>query len=230
MSASGAYHSIKRVIDLLVGSLMLVLTSPVLLIAAVAIKLDTPGPVIYRQERVGVRRVTRDGERRWEAEPFTFYKFRTMVTGASSGLHERYIAAYISGDDAEMREAAGSAGSIDTYKLVNDPRVTRVGRVLRRLSIDELPQLWNVVRGDMSLVGPRPAIGYEVEMYAPRHFRRLAAKPGITGLWQVSGRSHIGFEEMVEIDCEYIGRRSLLMDLALLVRTLPVVLSMRGAG
>jgi lipopolysaccharide/colanic/teichoic acid biosynthesis glycosyltransferase len=129
-----------------------------------------------------------------------------------------------------MREAAGEAGSADTYKLVNDPRVTRVGRVLRRLSIDELPQLWNVVRGDMSLVGPRPAIGYEVEMYEPHHFRRLAAKPGITGLWQVSGRSHIGFEEMVEIDCEYIARRSLLMDLALLFRTLPVVLSMRGAG
>jgi len=108
--------------------------------------------------------------------------------------------------------------------------VTRVGRILRRLSIDELPQLWNVLRGDMSLVGPRPAIGYEVAMYKGRHYSRLAAKPGITGLWQVSGRSHIGFEEMVELDRQYIERRSLLVDLALLARTIPVVLSMKGAG
>lgn len=229
-SADGGYHVVKRVFDTVVSSAILIVLSPLLAAVAVAVKADSRGPVIFQQERIGVRRVRREGTWHWEAETFTFFKFRTMVDGSSSTLHEQYIAAYIHGDISEMHQAAGEAGSPETYKLVNDPRVTRVGRLLRRLSIDELPQLWNVIRGDMSMVGPRPAIPYEVAMYERRHFRRLAAKPGITGLWQVSGRSHIGFEEMVELDCEYIRRRSFLNDISILVRTVRVVLSMEGAG
>jgi len=229
-AADGGYHVVKRIIDITASAVALVVLLPLFVVVAVAIKIDSDGPVLFRQERIGARRVRHGDGNRWEAVSFTFYKFRTMASDASSTLHERYIAAYINGDAAEMVETAGSAGAAETYKLVNDPRVTRVGRVLRRLSIDELPQLWNVLKGDMSLVGPRPAIGYEVAMYKGRHYRRLAAKPGITGLWQVSGRSRIGFEEMVDLDCKYIERRSLLVDLALLARTIPVVMSMKGAG
>ncbi len=226
----GGYLAVKRVVDLLVSGTALLMLSPLFVAVAAAIKLDTRGPVLFRQERIGARRVREDGVVRWEPVPFTFFKFRTMNPDASSALHQSYIAAYINGDSSKMAEAAGAAAGTNTYKLVNDPRVTRVGRMLRKLSIDELPQLWNVFRGDMSLVGPRPAIGYEVEMYKEHHYGRLAAKPGITGLWQVSGRAEIGFEEMVELDCEYIEKRSLRYDLALLLRTIPVVLSTRGAG
>ena len=230
-SADGWYHVVKRASDVILSSVALVVLSPLFAVVAGAIKTGSRGTVLFRQERIGAKRVRHpDGHRQWEMAPFTFYKFRTMVPNASSDIHERYIAAYINGDPTTIQQAAGPAGDSETYKLVNDPRVTRVGRVLRRLSIDELPQLWNVLRGDMSLVGPRPAIGYEVALYAGRHYDRLAAKPGITGLWQVSGRSQIGFEEMVELDRQYIERRSLLVDLALLARTIPVVLSMKGAG
>lgn len=230
MDPDDGYHRLKRGLDLMLASTALAVLSPLLAAVAAAIKLDSRGPVLFCQERVGARRV-RDGDGvRWEPVSFVFYKFRTMTSGASQELHQSYIEAYINGDAEKMAETAGSAAGGDTFKLVNDPRVTRVGRVLRRLSIDELPQLWNVVRGDMSLVGPRPAIEYEVAMYENRHYRRLAALPGITGLWQVSGRSSIGFEEMVELDCEYIRKQSLRFDLSLLWRTIPAVLSTRGAG
>jgi lipopolysaccharide/colanic/teichoic acid biosynthesis glycosyltransferase len=226
----GGYFFFKRAFDVIASWLALGLLSPLFVVVAVAIKLDSRGPVLFRQERIGARRLRERDGTRWEPVAFVFYKFRTMHNGSSSDLHEEYIAAYIDGDTSRMAEAAGSAAGDQTYKLVNDPRVTSVGRVLRKLSIDELPQLWNVARGDMSLVGPRPAIAYEVAMYKERHHRRLAAQPGITGLWQVSGRSHIGFEEMVDLDCEYIEKRSLLYDLKLLCRTIPVVLSTKGAG
>jgi lipopolysaccharide/colanic/teichoic acid biosynthesis glycosyltransferase len=140
------------------------------------------------------------------------------------------MAAYLAGDEAAMvaLQPGGEAGA--SHKLAADPRITRVGRVLRKLSLDELPQLWNVLCGQMALVGPRPPLRYEVDLYEERHLRRLAGRPGVTGWWQVNGRCETTFEEMVELDLEYLDRRSLWLDLVILVRTLPAMVSTRGAG
>ena len=193
----------KRGLDLLLASLACVALSLVLIAIALAIKLDSPGPVFFRQERVG-----RDGRR------FAMLKFRSMRLDA-----ERYLAAL-----REQNEATGPL-----FKMRNDPRVTRVGRVLRRLSLDELPQLFNVLRGEMSLVGPRPPLAAEVAEYEDWHMGRLQAVPGMTGLWQVSGRSEIAFHDMVRLDLHYIHNWSLVLDLEILLRTIPAVLSSRGA-
>jgi lipopolysaccharide/colanic/teichoic acid biosynthesis glycosyltransferase len=150
---------------------------------------------------------------------FSLLKFRSMTANADPEVHRAYVANFIKGE-----EKPTETGDTALYKLVSDSRVTRVGGFLRRTSLDELPQLLNVFRGDMSLVGPRPPIPYEVEHYQPHHMARLAVKPGITGLWQVSGRNTTTFERMVELDVEYIQRRSLMMDLEILLRTIPEVL------
>ncbi len=224
------YDAVKRMIDVVGAVTLLLLLSPLLVAVALVVRLDSPGPVIFRQQRVGSRRVrTADGYR-WEIRAFDFYKFRTMTSGADQSLHRRYISAYIAGDDGALAEAAEGARGEGTYKLTRDPRVTQSGRILRKYSLDELPQLWNVVKGDMSLVGPRPPIVYEVEMYEDRHLHRFGTPVGLTGLWQVKGRADVGFEEMVELDLEYIDGRSLLMDLRILVLTIPAVLSRKGAG
>lgn len=193
----------KRVLDVTVAAALLVLTAPLLLLIALAVKLDSPGPVIFRQRRVGKN-----------GREFTFYKFRGMVADAEARLHEV----------AHLNEVDGPI-----FKSRRDPRVTRVGRVLRRTSLDELPQLWNVLRGDMSLVGPRPPLPAEVAKYEPWQRDRLLAPGGITGLWQVSGRNLLGFEDMVRLDLEYITRWSLWLDLRILLRTMLVVLTARGA-
>jgi lipopolysaccharide/colanic/teichoic acid biosynthesis glycosyltransferase len=198
--------------DIAVAALGLLLLSPLLLLVAVAVRLDSPGPVLYRQVRLGKG-----------AEPFTFYKFRTMVANNDPGIHQRYVSRLITRPSEELK------GDTGAFKIENDPRVTRLGRFLRRASIDELPQLYNVLRGDMSLVGPRPPIPYEVELYSPRALRRLECKPGITGLWQVSGRCMKTYDEMVELDIEYIDNWSLRMDLVILARTPAAVLGKRGA-
>ena len=227
---SHTYHIRKRVIDLLGASLLLLVLLPVIAIIALAIKIDSRGSAIFKQHRVGARRV-RSGETwEWRLQPFVFYKFRTMVQDAPPSLHKDYIAGYINGDEAEMAATSQGAKAADSYKLVHDPRVTGVGRILRKLSFDEIPQLWNVVKGEMSLVGPRPPIPYEVELYSEGHLRRLAATPGITGLWQVSGRSEIGFEDMVGLDIDYIRRRSIWLDVKILALTIPAVISRKGAG
>jgi lipopolysaccharide/colanic/teichoic acid biosynthesis glycosyltransferase len=207
------YATVKRVFDLLVAFILLVVLAPVLLACALAIKLDSRGPVLHRQLRVG------EGGRR-----FTMLKFRSMVARADTLSHRDYALAYINGA-AQRQEQAGQA----LFKLADDPRITRVGAWLRRTSLDELPQLWNVVRGDMSLVGPRPPLQYEVEHYQPSHLLRLAARPGITGLWQVRGRGRTTFEEMVAIDCEYIRRQSMGLDVRILMSTIPVVVRCRDA-
>ncbi|ACZ43699.1 Undecaprenyl-phosphate galactose phosphotransferase [Thermobaculum terrenum ATCC BAA-798] len=205
------YAICKRALDLVGAVLMLVLLSPVMFICAVLIKLDSPGPVLFRQQRVG------QGGRL-----FTCLKFRTMYVDADQSLHKQYVLALMAaeGDDS-LRDEHG------LYKLPNDPRVTRIGRWLRRTSLDELPQLWNVLRGEMSLVGPRPPIPYEVEQYKPEQLGRLTVKPGITGLWQVKGRNRTTFEQMVALDLEYVRRRGLMLDLWILLMTLPVVLLAR---
>ena len=224
------YYRAKRVFDVIVALLLLLLLAPILLLLALVVKLDTPGPMIYRQRRVGSRRIDLDSHIDWELTEFDFLKFRTMTTDGDTSLHQRYIAAYINGDGESMDETAAGQKADRSYKLVGDPRITRSGRLMRKFSLDELPQLWNVIRGEMSLVGPRPPLVYEVEMYRPSHFRRFASPMGITGVWQVSGRAAIGFEEMIELDLEYVETRSFVEDLKILALTVPAVLSGEGAG
>jgi exopolysaccharide biosynthesis polyprenyl glycosylphosphotransferase len=200
---------VKRAFDVLAAAAALVLLSPLWVLMAVLIKLDSKGPVLYRQERVGM-----------DGRIFLFLKFRTMRTGADDREHRDFQRRYIEG-----RPETNLGDSLrPVYKLHDDPRVTRTGRWLRRTSLDELPQLLNVLRGDMSLVGPRPPIPYEVEAYALWHRKRLDMKPGMTGLWQVSGRNRLSFDEMVRLDLFYIENWSLWLDLKIMLRTLPVLL------
>jgi lipopolysaccharide/colanic/teichoic acid biosynthesis glycosyltransferase len=200
-----------------------------MLFVAVLIKLDSPGPVLFIQTRLGAKQRIQNGKSIWTIVPFSFYKFRSMQTDVDPGLHYHYVKAYIAGDEAGMRDLQANADTVGVRKLMDDPRVTNIGRFLRETSLDELPQLWNVIKGDMSLVGPRPPIPYEVELYRPWHFQRFAAIPGITGLWQVNGRSAVSFDEMVALDIRYLQARSLWLDLKLLVLTIPAVLSRKGA-
>lgn len=223
------YRAAKRVLDVVVASLALVLLSPLLLALAVAIRLESPGPAIFRQRRIGGRWVRGNDERTWALVPFTLYKFRTMHVDADESIHRDYMAAYLAGDDQRLRTLRPERRNGESFKPANDARITRVGRILRKLSLDELPQLWNVVRGDMSLVGPRPPLPYEVEMYQARHLRRLASPPGLTGLAQVRGRAAIGVDDLVRLDLEYLERRSMWLDLKILVLTVPAVVTARGA-
>ena len=198
VSRTGAWPASKRVIDVVGALTVMALFSPLLLLIALAIKLDTRGPVLFRQARLGQR-----------LEEFTVLKFRTMKFDSSPELHRAYIA----------KLAAGQADEDDIKKLTKDPRITRVGTFLRRTSLDELPQLVNVLRGEMSLVGPRPALDYELEHYQERHFERFAVKPGMTGLWQVSGRNRVGFTEMLDLDVDYARTSGFLLDMKILVKT-----------
>ncbi|HET7037838.1 MAG TPA: sugar transferase [Thermomicrobiaceae bacterium] len=216
------YFAVKRLFDVVVAGALLVACAPALLLIALLIKLDSRGPVIFRQERVGTRRLAGDPAQ-WETRVFRIFKFRSMVQNADQRVHEEHIRAFVAGEIAAQTDEDAA------FKLHHDPRVTRVGRVLRKTSLDELPQLINVLRGEMSLVGPRPVPLYEVADYQPRHLERLAALPGITGLWQVDGRSRVTFEEMVEMDIRYVRSRSLLLDLRILLKTLPAVVAGRGA-
>lgn len=203
-----------RALDLVVATAALIVLAPVLLVIAVAIRLESPGPALFRQRRLG--RDTR---------PFTINKFRTMRQGVSHDAHRAYVQRLIAG------EQPAAIGGGPRFKMSADDRITRVGRLLRRSSLDELPQLLNVIRGEMSLVGPRPPIDYEVESYpAPHWFRRFDVKPGITGLWQVSGRCELTIAQMIVLDIEYVQRRSLWLNLVILLRTLPAVLATRGAS
>lgn len=207
------YIAVKRLIDVSFSVLALFVAAPVLLFIALSIKLDSPGPVLFRQTRVGKRGKT-----------FTFYKFRTMVHNADSAIHRQYVQSLI-----RQQSAAGGQPAAPVYKMARDPRITRVGAWLRRTSLDELPQFFNVLKGEMSLVGPRPPVPYEVQEYQEWHLSRLAALPGITGLWQVRGRSRVTFDEMVRMDIEYITHQSLWLDLKILVLTIPAVLAGHGA-
>jgi lipopolysaccharide/colanic/teichoic acid biosynthesis glycosyltransferase len=223
------YLVTKRVLDVVLSGALLMLVSPVLLLVAVAIKLDDPGPAVFAQERVRGRRVRKDGASTWVLQPFTIYKFRTMRTDADPSVHRDYMKAYLAGDEERLSALRPGRREGDSYRPADDPRVTRVGAILRRLSLDELPQLWNVLRGDMSLVGPRPPLPYEVEMYQGHYLQRLASRPGITGWAQVRGRTTIGMEQTVRLDLEYIARQSIWLDLKILLLTIPVVLMQRGA-
>ncbi len=202
----GSQLVLKRVIDLLGAVVSLIVFAPILALVSLLVRLTSPGPVFFRQERVGLG-----------GDPFVCFKFRTMV------------------EDAETRQAALARDNIHTaehriFKLPNDPRLTSVGKFLRRSSLDELPQLWNVLRGEMSLVGPRPALPSEVMRYEPHHFVRFEVLPGMTGPWQVGGRNAItDFEDVVKLEAGYVRGWTLWRDLVILARTVPAVISMKGA-
>ena len=223
-SDSATYYYCKRILDTVVVLLAVVFLAPIILIVAVLIKLDSPGPAFFIQERVGSRRRVRDRHVVWEIQNFKIYKFRSMTYNADESIHRAYIREFV------RQGGQKNASPKTTYKLTNDPRVTRMGRLLRKTSLDELPQLINVLRGEMSLVGPRPVPEYEVSEYREAwHYDRLATLPGITGLWQVKGRCQVEFEEMIRLDLEYIRRQSLWLDLQIILLTIPAVLSGKGA-
>jgi lipopolysaccharide/colanic/teichoic acid biosynthesis glycosyltransferase len=201
----------RRSLDILVTVVLLLALAPLLALIVLAIRIDTGGPAIFRQRRVGRGR-----------REFTVLKFRTMYSDADPSPHREYVQSLIS--DERLAERGG------LYKLSVDARITRVGRYLRSWSLDELPQLLNVLCGQMALVGPRPVIPYEVEMYPEDYLRRFAVKPGLTGLWQVSGRNERTYEEMVRLDLEYAEEVSLLLDLRILAKTVPVVLGRQGVA
>jgi lipopolysaccharide/colanic/teichoic acid biosynthesis glycosyltransferase len=222
-----SYYISKRILDFSLALIALIVISPLMAIVAIMIKLDSKGPVLFKQDRVSVKRRSQGHTSYWEKVTFRCYKFRTMVCNADPSLHKSYIKALIDNDSDSM--AALQGGDNRIRKLTHDPRVTRLGKILRKWSIDELPQFINVIKGDMSLVGPRPAIPYEVEMYKPWHYRRLETKPGITGLWQVTARSTADFDEIVKLDIQYIDQQSFWLDLKILLKTPVVVLFCRGA-
>ena len=209
-----AFHILKRGMDVLLSLLLLILLSPLLLAIAVLVKFSSQGPVIFRQTRVGQM-----------MKPFMINKFRTMYTDSHHGIHHDYVSWFIQ-SSGKPRENERKT----FFKLTNDPRITPIGRLLRKSSFDELPQLWNVLIGDMSLVGPRPPLIYEFQQYKPWHrLRVLDTKPGITGLWQVTGRSRTTFDEMVRIDLRYARTMSLRTDIKILLATPGVVIDGKGA-
>ena len=206
----------KRAIDIIGSTALLILASPLMLVTALAVKLTSPGPVIFRQMRIGR-----------EGKPFPFYKFRSMRCDNDDAIHREYVKNLIQGRHDQINE--GDADK-PVYKLRSDTRITAVGRIIRRTSIDELPQLFNVFKGEMSLVGPRPPIPYEIENYQSWHMRRLQeVRPGITGLWQVDGRSKTTFDDMVRLDLRYIRNWSLWLDIKILFKTVVVVIRCDGA-
>ncbi len=205
-----AKGGLKRGVDVTGALIGLIVLWPLLALVALAVRLDTPGPAVFRQTRLGV------GQR-----PFVVYKFRSMRVDADPEVHRRFLTE----QDEQVKERSSKH-----FKVIDDNRVTRVGGLIRQLSIDELPQLVNVLRGDMSLVGPRPDIEYGLENYQPHHFRRFEVKPGITGLWQVSGRSRLSYQEMLDLDVRYADTWSLGLDLRILARTILVVAALDTAG
>jgi lipopolysaccharide/colanic/teichoic acid biosynthesis glycosyltransferase len=222
------YFIIKRLFDLSAALILLTILSPLLLFIAILVMLDTPGPAIFKQPRVGIRRVGRGRHSIWELRTFDFYKFRSMFHRADPNLHQEFTRALLTNDKATVEALLD--GETQMMKMVNDPRITRVGRLLRKSSIDELPQLLNVIKGDMGLVGPRPPTIYEAEMYNLQQAHRMGAVPGMTGLWQVKGRSKTDYEEMIQLDLEYIQNQSLWLDLKILVLTPVAILRPRSAG
>lgn len=208
-----AVRGLKRALDIAGSLFALILFSPAFLAIAIAIKLTSKGPIFFRQTRIGQF-----------SQPFMFLKFRSMHVNSDSEIHKAYVTQFISGE--------GKKGNADSpvFKITNDPRITPIGRFLRKTSLDEVPQFLNVLKGEMSLVGPRPPLPYEVEKYDTWHRRRiLEARPGITGLWQVNGRSRTTFDEMVRMDLRYVEQFSLLLDVKILLQTPKAVISGNGA-
>ena len=200
----------KRFVDVVVGTAILIAVSPLLVVTALIIRLTSRGPILFRQTRIGVH-----------GAPFEMLKFRSMRLASDVSIHQAYV--------TELLKAGPETQTV-AHKLERDPRITRFGRLIRRFSIDELPQLFNVLRGEMSLVGPRPPLPYEVELYDPKYHRRFDVRPGLTGLWQVSGRNLVSLRTMLELDVRYVETRSLFLDFRILVQTMRVVIRGDGAA
>jgi lipopolysaccharide/colanic/teichoic acid biosynthesis glycosyltransferase len=203
-------RAIRRAFDVCIAAVILLITAPLCAIIALAIKLTSRGPVLFRQVRVG-----------HVHKPFVMLKFRSMHHNVDDTLHRTYVSALLT-DSPDARNEKGR------FKLADDPRVTRVGSIIRRVGLDELPQLLNVLRGDMSVVGPRPALPFEVELYESRHHGRFAVRPGLTGLWQVSGRNQLNMKQMLDLDLVYVDQQSFRLDLSILLQTVPAMI--RGDG
>ncbi|GAA0721052.1 sugar transferase [Dactylosporangium roseum] len=199
-------RSLRQLVEGFVALCILVVLSPVLLVVALAVKWTSPGPMLFKQERLGLHRSS-----------FKIIKFRTMSNKNSDAQHREFVKKMLTSDEDV------DGGEQGVYKLVNDPRITPIGGFLRRTSIDELPQLWNVVRGEMSLVGPRPVLAWEADLFPPEAERRFACRPGMTGLWQVSGRSTLDFKAALDLDVVYVENKSLWYDIKILFRTVGVV-------
>lgn len=206
------YLRLKRVLDVVLTLLALVPFGAMMAIVALAVRLDTPGPILYRQKRIGM-----------DGVEFEMLKFRSMHHNCDQTMHLQASEKWLKGE--AISDDAGMA-----FKLARDPRITRVGRLIRKTSLDELPQIWNVLRGEMSVVGPRPPVPHEVRNYSPRDRLRLCGKPGLTGPWQVDGRGRVPFREMVEQDITYLHRQSVLYDFKLIALTVPVMLFARGGN
>ncbi len=206
------YPAFKRTVERFLALLLLILTAPFIALIALLVRLDSPGAALFRQTRIG-----KDGK------PFTFYKFRSMYEDIDQSEHEAFLKAFVNGD------MQGQSKGGEVYKPIKDDQITPVGRILRKTSLDELPQLINVIRGEMSFVGPRPNVPAEVEAYKDWHRRRLDVLPGITGLAQINGRSSIDFDQIARYDLEYVEKESLLMDLRILFGTIPSVIWGKGA-
>lgn len=198
------YYHLKRLFDITIATTTLILLSPFFLLVAIIIRVDSKGPFLFYQDRIGK-----------QGQPFKMWKFRSMYVDAEERLNE-------------LRRNNEMQGGV-LFKMKRDPRITRVGRLIRKSSIDELPQLWNVLKGEMSLVGPRPPLPNEVAQYTNYQYRRLSVTPGITCIWQISGRSKIPFEQQVEMDLEYIDKQSFWLDFVILLKTIPAVLRANGA-
>ena len=211
------YEFVKRVQDVILATTALVLLAPVWLLIALLIRLTTPGPAIYREKNV----VGRHGKL------ITVLKFRTMYSHTDDAIHRNAVAKFVKGEEIDTIEKDGK--KVPVYKIARDPRVTPIGRILRKSGLDEIPQMINVLKGDMSLVGPRAPILYEYEHYAQEHKVRLAVMPGITGLYQVTARSAVPFEKMIEIDLDYIERRSYWLDMKIMLLTPWVLITGKGA-
>lgn len=223
-----AYFFAKRVLDILLAGSLLLLALPVMALIGAIIYIYSPGPIFFKQERVGAKRVRHGNAYFWKMENFTLYKFRTMKVDGDPAQHKAYVQALILNDRQKIKEIQGQ--KTEVRKLLNDPRIIPPGKLLRKSSLDELPQLWNVLCGDMSMVGPRPALPYEVEVYKPWHMLRLEAQPGISGLQQVTARCSADFDEQVTFDLEYINNQSIWLDLKIALKTPLMILSTKGAG
>ncbi len=210
-AVAGVSRVVTDALDVVLAGLLLIVAAPALAAIALLIRIDSPGPVLFRQLRIG-----------YLERPFTMFKFRTMHVDCDDRLHREFVTRM-------LRDCtAGQAAPDGVFKLADDPRVTRIGRFLRRTSLDELPQLLNVLRGEMSLVGPRPALPWEVDLYGSTHRLRFQVRPGMTGLWQVRGRNRVDLARALDLDVEYVTRQSLRLYLLILVMTVPAVL--RGDG
>lgn len=214
ISIDPGYLRAKRILDIVFTLLILLPFCIVILIVAIMIRLDSKGPIIFRQKRVGLN-----------GAEFTMFKFRSMYVDSDDATHREAIEQFMNGAPLN-----GDVDAPNLYKLVDDPRVTRIGQFIRKTSIDELPQFINVLRGEMTLVGPRPPLSYEVEVYSLRDKQRLCGKPGLTGAWQVYGRSRVTFNDMVEMDIAYLQQQSIWQDLKLITLTIPVMLQGRGGA